>query len=193
MSEVYHITYVSRMTLTAGFSPATLVKINEVSQMQNPTHRVTGFLCFGNGYFFQYIEGEKKDIVQLFANIQKDSRNHNVTLMTEGFKDERLFSDWKLLMVNINNPNTHKDVIRIFKPMMPGVSKQEQAEKLIKAMQSQYERRNVVNFEEYSYRNVSHYGVSVRALLLAHQRFLIVQSILIVLILLSLINLVRDR
>ena len=57
------------MTLKAGVTPGTLSDIMTVAQRENLAHQITGFLCFGNGYFFQYIEGEKSAIEQLFGNI----------------------------------------------------------------------------------------------------------------------------
>ena len=69
MGQIHYLTYVSRMTLKAGVTPRTLSDIMTVAQRENSAHQITGFLCFGNGYFFQYIEGEKSAIEQLFGNI----------------------------------------------------------------------------------------------------------------------------
>lgn len=189
MSQVYYLTYISRMTLKAGLSAKTLGDINSVARRENPPHNVTGFLCFGNGFFFQYIEGDQQDIQQLFSNIQRDNRNRHVTVVSEGYQDNRLFEDWKMLMVNINNPDTDIDIIDIFTAMKPGTTKHAQADKLIKIMQSQYDRRSIIDFDSYSEKNISHYGVSMRALLKAHQEFLMVQAALLLLIIGSLARL----
>ena len=185
MGQIHYLTYVSRMTLKAGVTPRTLSDIMTVAQRENLAHQITGFLCFGNGYFFQYIEGEKSAIEQLFGNIQRDGRNRDVTLKSKGVIEQRLFQDWQMLMVNINNPETHEDVINAFLPVLSAGSKAAAADKFVEVMQSQYHRRSLVDFQSYSLKNVSHYGVSLRGLLKVHQHFLLVQSILLVLILIS--------
>jgi len=185
LGQIHYLTYVSRMTLKAGVTPRTLSDIMTVAQRENFAHRITGFLCFGNGYFFQYIEGEKSAIEQLFGNIQRDGRNRDVTLKSKGVIEQRLFQDWQMLMVNINNPETHEDVINAFLPVLPAGSTAAAADKFVEVMRSQYHRRSLVDFQSYSLKNVSHYGVSLRGLLKVHQHFLLVQSILLVLILIS--------
>lgn len=185
MGQIHYVTYVSRMTLKAGITPRTLSDIMTVAQRENSAHQITGFLCFGNGYFFQYIEGEKSAIEQLFGNIQRDGRNRDVTLKSKGVIEERLFQDWQMLMVNINNPETHEDVINTFLPVLSAGSKAAAADKFVEVMQSQYHRRSLVDFKNYSLKNVSHYEVNLRELLKVHQHFLLVQSILLVLILIS--------
>ena len=185
MGQIHYLTYVSRMTLKAGVTPRTLSDIMTVAQRENSAHQITGFLCFGNGYFFQYIEGEKSAIEQLFGNIQRDGRNRDVTLKSKGVIEQRLFQDWQMLMVNINNPETHEDVINAFLPVLSAGSTAAAADKFVEVMRSQYHRRSLVDFQSYSLKNVSHYGVSLRGLLKVHQHFLLVQSILLVLILIS--------
>ena len=185
MGQIHYLTYVSRMTLKAGVTPRTLSDIMTVAQRENLAHQITGFLCFGNGYFFQYIEGEKSAIEQLFGNIQRDGRNRDVTLKSKGVIEQRLFQDWQMLMVNINNPETHEDVINAFLPVLSAGSNAAAADKFVEVMRSQYHRRSLVDFQSYSLKNVSHYGVSLRGLLKVHQHFLLVQSILFVLILIS--------
>jgi len=185
LGQIHYLTYVSRMTLKAGVTPRTLSDIMTVAQRENLVHQITGFLCFGNGYFFQYIEGEKSAIEQLFGNIQRDGRNRDVTLKSKGVIEQRLFQGWQMLMVNINNPETHEDVINAFLPVLPAGSTAAAADKFVEVMRSQYHRRSLVDFQSYSLKNVSHYGVSLRGLLKVHQHFLLVQSILLVLILIS--------
>lgn len=185
MGQIHYLTYVSRMTLKAGVTPRTLSDIMTVAQRENSAHQITGFLCFGNGYFFQYIEGEKSAIEQLFGNIQHDGRNRDVTFKSKGVIEQRLFQDWQMLMVNINNPETHEEVINAFLPVLSAGSTAAAADKFVEVMRSHYHRRSLVDFQSYSLKNVSHYGVNLRGLLKVHQHFLLVQSILLVLILIS--------
>ncbi|VXB00337.1 Sensors of blue-light using FAD [Enhydrobacter sp. 8BJ] len=185
MGQIHYLTYVSRITLKAGVTPRTLSDIMAVAQRENLAHQITGCLCFGNGYFFQYIEGENSAIEQLFGNIQRDGRNRDVTLKSKGVIEQRLFQDWQMLMVNTNNPETHEDVINAFLPILSTGSTAAAADKFVEVMRSQYHRRSLVDFQSYSLKNVSHYGISLRGLLKVHQHFLLVQSILLVLILIS--------
>lgn len=186
LGQIYYLTYVSQMTLKAGITPKTLMDIGDTAKTQNMRFDVTGFLCFGNGYFFQYIEGEQQTIAQLFDNIQRDRRNRNVTLLTEGWIDQRLFQGWQMLMVNVNNPDTPDEIVRAFQPMAPNAPRREQAQALVELMRSQYHRHSLVDFDQYSYKNISYYGVRLRDLVKAHRNFLVVQAILLALILVSL-------
>ena len=189
MGPIYYLSYVSQMTLKAGISPKALADIMKVAQSQNRAHQLTGFLCFGNGYFFQYLEGEKQAVEQLFDNIQRDIRNRNVTLTSSGAIEKRLFQDWQMLMININNPDTPEEIITAFEPMQPNTSKRQQADKLVELMRLQYNRRTLIDFDNYAHKNVSYYGISLRALAKAHRHFLLLQSVLLLLIVFSLLQL----
>lgn len=189
MGQIYYLSYVSQMTLKAGMNPKALADIMNVAQTQNRAHQLTGFLCFGNGYFFQYLEGEKQAVEQLFDNIQRDVRNRNVTLISDGLIDKRLFQDWQMLMININNPDTPEEITSAFESMQPNTAKRQQAEKLVDIMRSQYNRRTLIDFNTYSHKNVSYYGISLRALAKAHRHFLLLQGVLLLLIVFSLLQL----
>ena len=48
------------MTLKAGVTPSTLSDIMTVAQRENLVHQITGFLCFGNGYFFSTLKAKNQ-------------------------------------------------------------------------------------------------------------------------------------
>ena len=63
----------------------------------NAQHKIFGVLYYGNGYFFQCLEGDKNDLEQLYyGKITKDPRHQNATLMTIDPITELQFSAWNM-------------------------------------------------------------------------------------------------
>ncbi|MEY4541745.1 MAG: hypothetical protein RLZZ306_3502 [Bacteroidota bacterium] len=46
--------------------------------------------------FIQIIEGEKQEIKQLCANIEKDIRHEKIVLLKENEKEKRFFENWSM-------------------------------------------------------------------------------------------------
>jgi hypothetical protein len=76
----------------------------EQSRAWNDSHGLTGFLAyvegtdnFGvHGRFIQVLEGSEKDVTDIFANIQVDSRHHHISVIKKGPITQRKFSFWKM-------------------------------------------------------------------------------------------------
>lgn len=67
------------------------------SQSRNVARGITGVLVFGNGVFFQWIEGPPEEVTGLIANLHNDSRHHDiVTLDRSVEKRERLYPHWEM-------------------------------------------------------------------------------------------------
>lgn len=67
------------------------------SQSRNAARGITGVLVFGNGVFFQWIEGPPEEVTRLIANLHGDSRHHDiVTLDRSVEKRERLYPHWEM-------------------------------------------------------------------------------------------------
>jgi hypothetical protein len=67
------------------------------SQRRNAARGITGVLVFGNGVFFQWIEGPPEEVTGLIANLHGDSRHHDiVTLDRSVEKRERLYPHWEM-------------------------------------------------------------------------------------------------
>ncbi|CAM4264377.1 BLUF domain-containing protein [Gillisia hiemivivida] len=72
----YAIVYVS--TASKDLEKKEIERILNSSKTWNNENDVTGLLLFSEGNFFQIIEGEKKKISELFEDIKKDKRHHDI-------------------------------------------------------------------------------------------------------------------
>ncbi|MEB8345470.1 BLUF domain-containing protein [Flavobacteriaceae bacterium KMM 6898] len=73
-----------------------IFEILKTSRTNNLIFGITGCLVFHNNVFVQIIEGDSKYIQNLYQNIEKDERHHQVKLLWEGFIPKRNFNDWSM-------------------------------------------------------------------------------------------------
>ena len=94
------ITYVSHLAISDS---AEIEEIGAIASQNNQKNNITGVLiCFG-GLFFQIIEGEEEIITRLYEKIFTDTRHTDVIcLKTEGDVKERLFPDWSMKTINLD-------------------------------------------------------------------------------------------
>jgi hypothetical protein len=97
-SLLYNLVYCSKAD--QSIDPMAVDRIIETSQRNNPAHGITGLLVFGNGVFFQWLEGPRAEITALMANIKADRRHTAVVeLSTSEEIRERVFPDWSMELV----------------------------------------------------------------------------------------------
>ncbi len=95
--------YVS--SATEFFSDEALVELLQTSRANNAKIGVTGMLLYKAGNFLQILEGEKEPVMTLYETIKKDPRHHSVSLLTYRPVEERMFPDWQMAFVNLQNVN----------------------------------------------------------------------------------------
>ncbi len=71
------------------------------SRRHNRQRGIGGVLHFGDGCFFQYLEGSADDVDALFARICRDSRHHDVERLTRRPIGSRRFEAWSMKFVAI--------------------------------------------------------------------------------------------
>jgi hypothetical protein len=94
-----HILYISD-ALTS--ERAALENIRSVSTHYNARNGITGVLFYSAGQFVQLLEGDPDDIRHLFAKIERDPRHKNVRLLIERPTPKRLFPDWNMGLLNLD-------------------------------------------------------------------------------------------
>jgi hypothetical protein len=95
---LYNIVYCS--TATAGVDTAAVEAIIAYARRHNPAHGITGLLVFGSGVFFQWLEGPRDNVRQLFDSIREDTRHESIVLLSEDEEiRERLFPNWDMELV----------------------------------------------------------------------------------------------
>ena len=96
------ITYISR--ISHPLSIKEIEAIGNISSQNNLQVNITGLLVYFEKLFFQIIEGEDKEVDQLFKKIGKDPRHSDILrLKTEYEVRERLFPTWSMKTINLDH------------------------------------------------------------------------------------------
>ncbi|MDP3280367.1 MAG: BLUF domain-containing protein [Nitrosomonas sp.] len=98
------LVYVSKLSLP--LNQKEILEIGRKASLNNQKIDVTGILIGVGDYFFQILEGEEATINQLVEKISRDPRHRDVTILSaETDCEERLFSDWNMKAVTLNESN----------------------------------------------------------------------------------------
>ncbi len=62
----------------------------------NAEQGITGCLLYHNAHFLQLLEGDEKELEQLYGKIINDKRHHTVELIQKEEYDRALFKDWSM-------------------------------------------------------------------------------------------------
>jgi hypothetical protein len=97
--------YASRVSET--IDDALLKSILLSSEARNREHGITGILCTypEGGVFLQALEGARDEVNALFANIVRDRRHRDVTLLYYAEIEERRFAGWRMGNVDLKRIN----------------------------------------------------------------------------------------
>ncbi|WP_024330367.1 BLUF domain-containing protein [Simiduia agarivorans] len=100
MTQIYtRLTYASTATFltnSRGGIEADVARILLQSRKNNSHAGVGGVLHYGNGYFFQCLEGPRDQVNALYRKISKDSRHKNVQVLSMVTINKRLFDRWSM-------------------------------------------------------------------------------------------------
>ena len=97
---LYHLGYVS--TQTRPLVPEDLTSLLDDALGRNQGLDITGLLLHREGSFFQVLEGEKDDVLQVFESIRRDPRHHRIKTLFEGEIEVREFPDWQMGFVELD-------------------------------------------------------------------------------------------
>lgn len=110
-------------------------KILESSIRNNGKIDISGVLLYSDQKFLQVLEGEFKQIIELYDTIKEDKRHKNVVMLSLGSIKERNFPSWQMGSkkislddVDFNTRMTDEDK-QEFKSILSG--KKEQSQKVI--------------------------------------------------------------
>ena len=97
-------TFVYCSRAAEGIDDVEVNRIVEAAQRRNHARDITGVLVFGNGVFFQLIEGPAAEIRKLKATLHCDPRHHGVvSLDWSKEKHERLYPNWQMERVTADD------------------------------------------------------------------------------------------
>ena len=114
MQNLTQLIYISRATFAPtatqhGFEPH-VARILAKSRANNRHTHLTGVLYFGDGCFFQCLEGNTESVDTLYAKLQLDDRHTNIQLLSHKPIDSRSFDDWSMKYVLVE-----KDIERLLR------------------------------------------------------------------------------
>jgi hypothetical protein len=100
MKKLLQIIYISRSTFE---SPEVINKIEpnvarilSKSRVNNRKNGLVGVLYFGDGVFFQCLEGEEEAVNTLLTKLDADPRHRDLKLISKKYVDEFSFGEWSM-------------------------------------------------------------------------------------------------
>lgn len=91
---------VYRSVASDSFTVTDIYKMLSDARDFNAGHGITGCLLYHNNQFLQLLEGEEKEVMELYDKIQNDPRHHDVTTLMEEPDSQRLFDEWSMAFHN---------------------------------------------------------------------------------------------
>lgn len=108
MSDLIQLVYASRSNTefdanVAGV-PQEIARILSESRRNNKRRHIGGVLCYGDGSFFQCLEGERTTVEKLYQTIAEDGRHRDVTLLSSRSVHHRQFRLWAMKYLSVDRP-----------------------------------------------------------------------------------------
>jgi len=101
--SLIRLAYASEATFTpnpdhSGVEPH-VARILMASRRNNARQAVVGGLYYGNHRFFQYLEGDEKEVRSVYDRIRGDDRHRSVKTLLEEPLQKRTFDNWSMKYV----------------------------------------------------------------------------------------------
>ncbi|MBW0146979.1 BLUF domain-containing protein [Marinobacter arenosus] len=150
--SLMRLAYASEATFEAkpaekGVEP-NVARILMTSRRNNGKCLLVGGLYYGDNRFFQYLEGDEKDVLETYRRIQSDSRHKNIVTLIEEPLEARTFENWSMKYVPLSS-----DVHRFLKKhglsrFDPASFSSTQCEEMIQLIRSSSQDLKLVNHDE---------------------------------------------
>jgi hypothetical protein len=110
MEKLVQIIYISRSTSAPGrpengVDPV-VARILAKSRANNRKNALVGVLYFGDGCFFQCLEGEESAINTLYAKLEQDPRHKDLKIISHKVITALSFQDWSMKYVPVEQAMT---------------------------------------------------------------------------------------
>ncbi len=190
MPDLCQLVYLSHITATGLSNASTLNDIAEVSIKHNKVDNITGILCYGNGYFLQYVEGSEQALTNLKNRLLIDNRHKDLKILDFSVLSERRFSNWSLRSITLERWMVSEPKLKGFMPFQPNSWEANEWQEFLEIMQQHYEdqQENVdIDTQPIKYSTL---GLTLGKVVGQHQAFFLIQTILGGLIVLALLWLI---
>ena len=105
-SNLVRLVYASRATFDLsdpGIVEPQVGRILMQSRRNNPRQAIGGVLHFGDGRFFQCLEGDRDAVNGLYNRIARDERHTDVQILSANGVEHRYFPNWSMKYVPIED------------------------------------------------------------------------------------------
>jgi hypothetical protein len=79
-----------------------LSELSAVAKANNKRHDLSGLLAFDSKYFIQVIEGGRRNVSNLLANLVRDERHADLELLEFDYIEKRQFGQWSMQFVPLD-------------------------------------------------------------------------------------------
>lgn len=104
-------------TATSKPTEADLILLLRQSRARNLRQQITGMLLYSNRSYLQILEGDAKDVHEVYSSICNDPRNEGNVILIKSEISSREFPDWSMGFENLEScaPNELPGFVDIFK------------------------------------------------------------------------------
>ena len=103
-NALYRLIYASSIKTEHVSDAAAIDKLNQdiltSAHKNNPSLDINGVLFYGEGYFFQCLEGQKAAVEKLFNVICADDRHEDIMVLLVNYINKRYFGQWSMKFVD---------------------------------------------------------------------------------------------
>ena len=177
-TDLCQLVYISRITSTGLSSPSTLNDISEIAIERNQTDEITGILCYGNGYFFQCVEGSEQALTNLKNRLLADERHKDMEILDFSAIDERRFSSWSLRSITLERWMTRDPELKKLMPFKPYSWSVDEWHRFLDILQNYYEEQIRIGNTDAQPIKYSTLGVTLSKVVGQHQAFFLIQTVL---------------
>ena len=188
--DLCQLVYLSHITSTGLASASTLNDIAEVAIERNQADNITGILCYGNGYFFQCVEGSEQALTNLKNRLLVDDRHKDLKIFDFSAIDERRFEGWSLRSITLERWMVNEPRLKSFMPFRPDSWEPNEWQQFLDILQEHYEEQQEnadIDTQPIKYSTL---GLTLGKVVGQHQAFFLIQTILGGLIVLALLWLI---
>ena len=185
--DLCQLVYLSHITSTGLASASTLNDIAEVAIERNQAENITGILCYGNGYFFQCVEGSEQALTDLKNRLLVDDRHKDLKILDFSTIAERRFAGWSLRSITLERWMINEPKLKSFIPFKPHTWEVNGWQQFLDILQGYYEDQEKTGELDTQPIKYSTLGVTLGKVVGQHQAFFLIQSVLAGLIVLALL------
>lgn len=186
-SDLCQLVYLSHITSTGLANASTLNDIAEIAIERNKADDITGVLCYGNGYFFQCVEGSEQALTDLKNRLLVDDRHKDLKILDFSAIPERRFIGWSLRSITLERWMMNEPKLKAFMPFKPsswGADDWPQFLDILQGYYQEQEKAGDLDTQPIKYNTL---GVTLGKVVGQHQAFFLIQTVLGSLIVLALL------